>query len=150
MVKDLVNLLPELEEQDIMKEALICLKYDAGRATILMVWNIAFYHLCQYVLKHKLSEFNDRIPIRYPKKWKVTDLPLIKQYDDFSDEMSEREVVEVCNSAGIINGDVYNVYLNKLGTRNSVAHPSVLHITQVQAEGYIDDLIRTTVLLLKI
>jgi hypothetical protein len=150
MVKDLVNLLPELGEQDIMKEALICLKFDAGRAAMLMVWNIAFYHLCQYVLKHKLDDFNNRIPIRYPKKWKAADMPLINKYDDFSDEMSEREVIEVCNSAGIINGDVFKVYLNKLGTRNSVAHPSTLHVTQVQAEGYIDDLIRNTVLLLKV
>lgn len=150
MVKDLVNLLPELEEQDIMKEALICLKHDAGRAAILMVWNIAFYHLCQYILRHAPKAFNNQIPIRFPKKWKPSDMPLITKYDDFGDEMSEREVIEVCNSAGIVSGNVYKVYVNKLGTRNSVAHPSTLHVTQVQAEGYIDDLIRNTVLLLKI
>ena len=63
MVQDLVNVLPELGEKDIFQEALICLKYDAGRAAIIMVWNIAFYHLCQYILKHKLAEFNSRIPV---------------------------------------------------------------------------------------
>jgi len=150
MVRDLVTLLPELEEQDIMKEALTCLKHDAGRAAMLMVWNIAFYHLCQFILKWKLADFNNRIPVRFPRKWKLADMPLIKKYDDFGDEMSEREVIEVCNSAGIINGDIYKVYVNRLGTRNSVAHPSTLHVTQVQAEGYIDDLIRNTVLLLNI
>jgi hypothetical protein len=150
MVKDLVNLLPELGEKDIMREALICLRHDAGRAAIIMVWNIAFYHLCQYVLKHKVKDFNDRIPVKYPKKWKLADMPLVAKYDDFSDEMSEREVIEVCNSAGIITGDMHKVYVEKLGKRNSAAHPSAIHVTQVQAEGFIDDLIRNTVLLLHI
>lgn len=150
MVKDLANLLPELGEQDIFQEALKCLRHDAGRAAIIMVWNIAFYHLCQYVLRHKLTDFNNRIPIKYPKKWKAADMPLIKKYDDFGDEMSEREVIEVCNSAGIVTGDMFKVYVEKLGKRNSAAHPSTTHMTQVQAEGYIDDLIRNAVLLLKI
>jgi hypothetical protein len=150
MVKDLLNLLPDLGEQDIFREALLCLRHDAGRAAVIMVWNIAFYHLCQYVLTHKLKEFNDRIPSRYPKKWKVSDIPLITTYDDFGDEMSEREVIEVCNSAGIITGDMHKVYVEKLGKRNSAAHPSSMRVTQVQAEGFIDDLIRNTLLLLKI
>lgn len=150
MVKNLVNDLPELEEQDIFHEAMTCLKYDAGRAAIVMVWNIGFYHLCKYVLTHKLEEFNDRIPVRYPKKWKAADMPLIKKYDDFGDEMSEREAIEVCNSAGIITGNMFKVYVEKLGKRNTAAHPSQTRVTQIQAEGFIDDLINNTVRLLKI
>jgi hypothetical protein len=150
LVKDLVNLLPELGEKDIFQEALKCLKYNAGRAAIIMVWNIAFYHLCQFILTHRQDEFNNRLPIRYPGKWKVANMPLIKKYDDFADEMSEREVIEVASSAGIINGAMHKVYLAKLDERNSAAHPSTNHVTQVQAEGFIDNLIRNTVLLLKI
>jgi hypothetical protein len=149
MVKDLVNVIPDLGEKDIFQEALKCLKYDAGRAAIIMVWNIAFYHLCQYIITHKLAEFNNRIPIKYPGKWKAANMPLIKVYDDFGDNMSEREVLEVANSAGIITGAMFKVYVEKLGKRNSAAHPSTTHVTQVQAEGFIDDLIRNTVLLLK-
>jgi hypothetical protein len=150
MVKDLAKLLPELGEQDIFQEALKCLRHDAGRAAIIMVWNIAFYHLCQYILKHKLNEFNNRIPIRYPRKWSAANMPLISKYEDFGDEMSEREVIEVASSEGIIDHNLFKVYKEKLDKRNSAAHPSTQHVTQVQAEGYIDDLIRNTVLLLKI
>jgi hypothetical protein len=150
MVRDLANLMPELGEKDIFQEALTCLRHDAGRAAIIMVWNIAFYHLCQHILLHKLTEFNNRMPVKYPKKWKTTDLPVINRYEDFGDNMSEREVIEVANSAGIITGDMHKVYVEKLGKRNSAAHPSTIHVTQVQAEGYIDDLIRNTVLLLKV
>jgi hypothetical protein len=152
MVKDLINVIPEIEEKDIFDEALKCLKYDAGRAAEIMVWNIAIYHLYQFILKHHLQAFNDRIPIRFPNKkaWSVANMPLIKKYDDFGDEMSERDVIDVAGSAGIINDGVYKTYKNRLDQRNSAAHPSTLRVTQVQAEGFIDDLIRNTVLQLKI
>lgn len=149
MVKNLEGVIPDIGEKDIFQEALICLRHDAGRAAEIMVWNIAMYHLYQFILKHHLKDFNDRIPIRYSKKWKVTDMPLINKYDDFGDEMSEREVIEVASSAGIVNGDVFKVYKNRLDQRNSAAHPSTLRVTQVQAEGFIDDLIRNAVLQLK-
>ncbi len=150
MLKDLANVIPKIGEKDIYKEALICLRHDAGRAAQIMAWNIAIYHLYQFVLKHHLNDFNNRIPVRYPKKWKVADLPVITKYADFGDNMSEREVLEVASSAGIINDDVFKVYKNRLDQRNSAAHPSTLHVTQVQAEGFIDDLIRNTVLQLEI
>jgi hypothetical protein len=150
MVKDLIKVLPELEEKDIFQEAMVCLKYDAGRAAIIMVWNIAFYHLCKYILTRKLAEFNNQIPIRFPGKWKAAKMPLIDKYEDFGDEMNEREVIEVANSAGIIDGNMHKVYVEKLGKRNSAAHPSTQHISQVQAEGFIDDLITNTVRLLTI
>lgn len=150
MVKDLVNVIPHLEERDIFDEAMKCLKYDAGRAAEIMVWNIAMYHLYQFILKHHKDDFNNRIPVRFQKKWKVTDMPLIKKYDDFGDEMSEREIIEVASSAGIINDGVFKTYKNRLDQRNSAAHPSTLRVTQVQAEGFIDDLIRNAVLQMKI
>jgi hypothetical protein len=150
MVKDLVNVIPHIEEKDIFDEAMKCLKCDAGRAAEIMVWNIAMYHLYQFILTHHLQEFNDRILIRYKNKWKAADMPLIKKYDDLGDEMSEREVIEVASSAGIINDGIFKTYKNRLDQRNSAAHPSTLRVTQVQAEGFIDDLIRNAVLQLKI
>lgn len=150
LVKDLVNVIPDIEEKDIFEEAMICLRRNAGRAAEIMVWNIAMYHLYRFILTHHLKAFNDRMPIRYPKKWKITDLPVINKYDDFGDNMAEREVLEVASSAGIINGDVFKTYKNRLDQRNSAAHPSTLRVTQVQAEGFIDDLIRNAVLQLRI
>lgn len=150
MVRDLVKVLPELEEQDIFQEAMVCLKYDAGRASIIMVWNIAFYHLCQYILKHRLKDFNDRMPVRFPGKWKAANGPFINKYADFADEMNESQVIEVASSAGIIDGNMFKVYAGALGKRNSAAHPSTQHITQLQAEGFIDELVNNTIKLLKI
>lgn len=148
-VKDLINCVPNIAEKEFMKEAEICLRHDAGRATIILVWSIVFYHLCQFILMDHLAKFDARIPV-YSKKWKVTDLPIIQKYDDFGDEMSEREVIEVCNSAGIISGDLHKILVKHLGTRNSAAHPSSVRIGQLQAEAFIDDLVKNVILALPI
>jgi hypothetical protein len=83
MVKDLEKVIPDIGEQDIFKEALICLRHDAGRAAEIMVWNIAMYHLYQFILRHHLNDFNNRLPSRFPKKWKAADMPLIKEIRRF-------------------------------------------------------------------
>ena len=64
--------------------------------------------------------------------------------------MNESQVIAVASSAGIIDKNIHKVYSEKLGKRNSVAHPSTQHITQIQAEGFIDELINNTIKLLKI
>ena len=150
MVKGLVNVIPHIEEKDIFDEAMKCLKYDAGRAAEIMVWNIAMYHLYQFILAHHLQEFNDRVPIRYKNKWEGGGYAAHQgKYEDFGDEMSEREVIDAASSTGIINDGIFKTYKNRLDQRNSAAHPSTLRVTQVQAEGFIDDLIRNAVLQLK-
>ncbi len=146
MVKDLLDTLPEAAEKDFAKEAVICLRHDAARATIIMVWNIAFYHLCNYVLRHKLTEFNQAYRTRYPKKWQNADVQTIASYDHFSVDLKESEVIEICKSANIINQNLHKILVEKLGKRNAAAHPSTVRVTQVQAEAFIDDLIRNAVL----
>jgi len=146
MVKELPDKIPDVAEKDFMKEALICLRHDAARAAIVMVWNIAYYHLCNFILKRKLAEFNAIYQTRYPNKWRDAKVQTIAKYEDFAVDLKESEVIEICKSAQIITNDVYKILVEKLGKRNSAAHPSTVHVTQVQAEAYIDDLIRNVVL----
>jgi hypothetical protein len=149
-IKDLINYVPDIAEKDFMKEAEICLRHDAGRATIIMVWNVAFYHLCQFILKHHLAAFNARYPIRLPGKHKNASIKTIVNYDDFAVDLTERDVIEICSSANIITADVYRILVEKLGKRNSAAHPSTIHVKQVQAEAFIDELVRNVVLVLPV
>jgi hypothetical protein len=146
MVTELTDRVPDIAEKDFMREALICLRHDAARAAIIMVWNIAFYHLCSYVLKHKLTEFNNAYKTRYPKKWHDAKVQAITIYDDFSIDLKESEVIEICKSANIVNPNLFKILIEKLGKRNSAAHPSTVRVTQVQAEAFIDELIRNAVL----
>jgi hypothetical protein len=150
MVAELPDKVPDVAEKDFMKEAFICLRHDAARAAIIMVWNVAYYHLCQYILKHKLNEFNATYRTRYPNKWRDAKIQVLAKYEDFSVDLKESEVIEICKSAQIITNDIQKILVEKLGKRNSAAHPSTVHVTQVQAEAYIDDLIRNVVLQLSV
>src|SRR5262249_13629602 len=52
--------IPDLAERTYLDEALICFKHNAFRAAMVMTWNLAYHHLCDYVLKNRLSDFNSR------------------------------------------------------------------------------------------
>ena len=149
-VKDLLNQVPDVAEKDFMKEAEICLLHDAGRATIIMVWNVAFYHLCRFILKHKLAEFNAGYQTHYNKKWLHAKVQTLKAYDDFAVDLKESEVIDICKRQQIVTDGVAKILVEKLGKRNSAAHPSTVHVGQIQAEAFIDELVSNVVLALKI
>lgn len=137
--------IPNLAERTYLNEALICFKNSAFRAAVVMTWNLAYHHLCDYVLKNRLADFNTRWVVVYPGDHKKTPKTIAKM-DDFSEELKESKVIEICNSAGIITGDMRKILTEKLGRRNSAAHPSSVSIGQLQAEESIDDLIKNVVL----
>lgn len=148
LLLELPDRVPDLAEKDFLKEALICYRHGAFRAAIVMCWNLAYFHLCWHILKHGLGQFNQHYPVRYPEKHKKAKVPLIARYDDFSVDLKESEVIEICKSATLITNEEYKILNEKLGRRNSAAHPSSIHISQLQAEAVIDDLVRNIILAL--
>jgi hypothetical protein len=148
-VKDLMHQVPDVAEKDFMKEAEICLHNDAGRATIIMVWCVGFYHLCQFILKHHLSTFNAAFPKHYPGLHKDAKVKVMTNYDDFS-TLKEFVVIDICKRENIINQNVADVLFEKLKKRNAAAHPSTVHIGQLQAENFIDELVKNVILALPI
>lgn len=129
-------------ERLFLNEAIICFRNRAFRAAIVMVWNLTYDHLEQWILSKHLAAFNTRIPIRFPKKAGAC----IVKKDDFGDAFKESEVIEVCSSAGIITGNLKKILDEKLTRRNLAAHPSLIEITEVQAEDFIIDLVNNVVL----
>jgi hypothetical protein len=136
---------PDLAERTFLDEALVCFKHGASRAAIVMAWNLAYHHLCDHVLRKELTRFNHQWPLVYQghhRKGAKT----IARMEDFADELKESEVLEVCNSAGIISKDIHKILKAKLDRRNSAAHPSSVKIDQLQAEEFIDDIVKNVVL----
>lgn len=148
-VKDVMALVPGIEEQDFMAEAEICLQHNAGRATIIMVWCIGFYHLCQFIIKHHLATFNAAFQKHYPGLWKDAKIKTMVNYDDFS-TLKEYVVIDICKRENIINQNVAKILFEKLEKRNSAAHPSTVRIGQLQAENFIDELVKNVILALKV
>ena len=150
LLMELPGKIPDAAERDFLSEALICFRNKAFRASIVMTWNLTFFHLCHYVLKYKLAEFNAEYPTRHPGIHRRAKAPTIATYDDFSSDLKESEMIEICRSANIITKEQFNALDRQIGRRNSAAHPSTTVITFLQAEEFIHDLVTNVVLTITI
>jgi hypothetical protein len=146
ILTDLPDKVPDMAEQVFLSEAIDCYRVRAYRACIVMTWNLAFDHLLRWILKDaaRLATFNAAIPRKYPKRAGV----IIEAYDDFADEFKEFEIVEVCNTAQTVNGNIVKILKEKLVKRNLAAHPSSVVVLQPQADDVVTDLVNNVVLAL--
>jgi hypothetical protein len=147
VLTDLPDKVPDIAEKVFLAEAIDCYRVRAYRACIVMTWNLSFDHLLNWILRDpsRLQAFNDAIPRRYPKRTGV----VMAKYDDFADEFTEREVIEVCNTAGTPNSNIIKILREKLDKRNMAAHPSSVVVIQPQADDVVTDLVNNVVLALK-
>jgi hypothetical protein len=143
LLTDLVGKVPDLAEQNFLAEAIKCYRVEAYRACIVMVWNVTYNHLLNWILNdlNRLAKFNANIVKRNSKKIGL----VITKYDDFED-LKEREVIDICNTAGLYNSSVYKILVGKLDRRNIAAHPSAVVMVQSQADDTITDLVNNVVL----
>ncbi len=141
LLSDLPAQISDLNERVFLDEALACFRHGAFRASIVMSWNLAFDHLCEWLLKNHITDFNTQLPKTCP----TAKVKAIKTKDDFG-EIKESEVLQVCKTASIITANLHKVMAEKLGRRNSAAHPSHIVITQLQAEDFISDLVNNVIL----
>ena len=123
-------------QKDFLAEAVACLGVDAKRATILMTWAGAIAHLYDYILKDvkRLADFNQALSKRNDKHKKLS----VSVYDDFT-ELPEAVFIEVCRSAKIISNDVRKILVEKLGIRNTCAHPSGVEVHKTKVVNFIED-----------
>lgn len=144
LLAELPAKVPGIEERVFLEEVIRCLKAKAFRATVVMTWNLAFDHLLHWLLKDpaRLAKFNARIPVKYPGK---KPMPVIATFEDFED-LKEREVIEVCSSAGLVSDGVFKILKEKLDRRNTAGHPSKVDVLQSKAEDTIEDLVTNVVL----
>jgi hypothetical protein len=144
LLADLPGRVPDLAEQNFLFEAIKCYRIEAYRACVVMCWNLAYAHLLHWVLndRQRLADFNAAIIRRYPKK------PAIKivAYDDFLEEFKESEVIEICSTAVLVNSNIIKILREKLGKRNTAAHPTAVVIVQSQADDVVTDLVNNVVL----
>jgi hypothetical protein len=141
LLRELPARIPNLAEQTYLDEALACFNAGAFRASIVMCWNLAYDHLCEFVLGKHLAEFNTQLPKSFPK----ADINAVGKKDDFQ-ELKESQVLQVCRSANIISGSLHKILKEKLDRRNIAAHPSGVVVSQPTAEEFIKDLIENVVL----
>ena len=146
LLADLPGKVPDLAEKNFLVEAMKCYRVEAYRACVVMTWNLAYSHLLYWILAEstRVNDFNSAIPRRFPKKPPSA----ISKYDEF-EELKESEVIEICNTAGLLNGNIIRILKEKLGKRNTAAHPASVVVVQSQADDVVTDLVNNVVLALK-
>lgn len=131
---------PVSADKEFLKEAIDCFEVGANRAAIVMTWILAMDHLFAYILAHKLTDFNAAL-----SKDKGVKISAVFQRDDFL-EIKETKLIELCRAAGIITNDVRKILDQKLGTRNSCAHPSGVTVNKSKVIDFIEDLVDNVIL----
>jgi len=140
-LKRFVSKMGEENQRKFMAEAISCLGVDARRASVIMTWAGVIDHLYDYILAHKLNDFNKALHNRRDRYSRLT----IMDKDDFSD-IGESGFIEICRSARIISNDVRKILDEKLGIRNTCAHPSGVEVHPSKVVNFVEDLIDNVIL----
>lgn len=136
--------LPEGVGKAWFKEAMDCYGVEAYRAAMIMTWIFALDHLFNYIIKHKLSEFNASLA-SHPDQKATKKVGQVTARDDFG-PLGEELLLDICKNAKIISADVRRIMGVALGVRNSAAHPSGVTITRSKFVTQAEDLVINVVL----
>ena len=129
-------------EHAFLKEAIDCYRVRAFRAAIIMIWILVVHHLEKFILNNpsNLAQFNAALAKNPDRRIKVISKP-----EDFS-ELSEVKLIELMRAADLISNDTRKLLDEKLGIRNSAAHPSDLIFDGHKATEFSSDLIQNVLL----
>jgi hypothetical protein len=144
-LEKVISKVAEDNKRRFLAEAIACVHIRAKRATVIMTWLVALDHLYDYVLSNKLKEFNSALSRRSDRHNKIE----VTDKDDFSD-VKDSVFIETCKSAKIISGDVRKILDEKLGVRNTCAHPSDVEIHDSKVVNFIEDIIDNVVVKYKV
>lgn len=128
-------------EQRFLAEAVACVEVKARRAAVVMVWAMTVDHLERYVLEHKLVEFNDAWATRADNRGRS-----IARQDDFLELRDENTFIQILRSGTIITNDVRKILEEKLGFRNTCAHPNDMVIPESKVFAAVEDLVYNVIL----
>lgn len=137
---ELLESVRERQRHAFLKEAIDCYRVSAFRATIVMIWILTINHLASFVFNQKLAEFNAALAKNPDRRVKV-----VTKLEDFS-ELAESKFIELLRAADLISNDVRKILDEKLGIRNSAAHPSDVVFDGHKTTEFASDLVNNVLL----
>ncbi|MDP1729353.1 MAG: hypothetical protein Q8L27_04075 [archaeon] len=138
-LRELIKKIKSQEQKIFLKEAVECFEVDSRRASVIMTWLVTIDTIFEFILKNKLEEFNSAIQVN--GKYKKI---IIVKKDDFG-EIKENDLIELMKIGRIITKDERKLLDEKLGFRNTCAHPNTLKISQASVMAFIEDLIENII-----
>ena len=146
LLRGLLTKVSDKNENAFLEEAIKCYETGCKRAAIVMVWLLTIDHIQKYIYKNEQAAFNIVLSKNSDKRIKIS---AISKYDDFA-EIPEGKFIEFCRSAKIVSNDVRKILDQKLGVRNTAAHPASVTISDVKATDFIIDLVENVLLKYKL
>lgn len=122
-----------LETVAFLEEAIRCFETKLYRAAVVISWVGAASLLYDYVVQHKLSEFNTEAK-RRDTKWKDA-----KNKDDLAN-MKEYDFLQVLCALSVIGKSVKDELEGCLKFRNGCGHPNSLKIGESRVSGHLESL----------
>jgi hypothetical protein len=125
----------------LFNETVMSLETGAYRSAIVMGWGLAYDILRRGVYGDaaRLVAFNTELARIVDRSGNPKFDP-INDYTDFYD-VGERVVLDVCRTANLLGGNLYDDFRGYLRQRNTYAHASDFQPTDNQANGFIDHLV---------
>lgn len=117
-----------------LDEAIRCYETKLYRSAVVLSWVGAISVLHDYVVSHKLAEFNIDAVKRNPK-WKAATTK-----DDLAN-LKEHEFLQILHSISIIGKSVKDELEGCLKFRNGCGHPNTLKIGENRVSAHIETLI---------
>lgn len=122
------------ETKEFIEEAVKCLEARYLRAAVVLSWVGAVSVLQQYVMSHKLAEFNAEA-LRRNTDWKQA-----KTADDIG-KMKEATFLQVIESISVIGKNTKQELEECLKLRNATGHPTSLRYGESRVASHIEILI---------
>ncbi|AMH07256.1 hypothetical protein AL509_28415 [Achromobacter xylosoxidans] len=142
LLNDLLARVTDPAQKTFLTETLNCFKHHAYRAAVVMAWNLAFSDILDRILTKHLAAFNTGVGTHNLKK------PITDRVD--FEKLKESEVIKIAAAAGILGKESVKKLEEKLGKRNTAAHPSTVVVSVATAEEVIFDLVENIVLRLNL
>ena len=117
-----------------LEEAIRCYETKLYRSAVVLSWVGAISILYDYVVLHKLTEFNAEA-IKRNVKWKAA---ITK--DDLAN-MKEHDFLQVLQSISVIGKSVKDELEGCLKFRNGCGHPNSLKIGESRVSGHLETLV---------
>lgn len=139
-LRDLLNDLKGDEQKRFLEEAISCFEIKSYRASVIMTWLLTIDVIYEYILiPVNLVKFNQAIQ-SHGKYRRV----IVTQKSDFSG-IKESAFIEIFRVSRLIDNDARKILDQKLGIRNSSAHPNTIEILDYTAIEFIQSLVKNII-----
>ncbi|MFC4353512.1 hypothetical protein ACFO0S_00355 [Chryseomicrobium palamuruense] len=134
VLSDLLEKIEDSNTKEFLKEAAFCFDSGCYRAASVLSWVGAISILYEYIVNHKLDDFNKEATRRNPK-WQRA-----KNSDDLS-RMKEKEFLDTISAISVIGKNVKQELEQCLTLRNGCSHPNSLKLGENRVASHIETLI---------